>query len=147
MKVIVTGCANCPFVRMGAKPGCRINDAVKMDAVPESGVSDGCKLALGPTQVMLAIHTRDEATGYIEAFVGNRIKTGAGSAGVVVAKYRNAAQAGIADPKPEDADRYWYRVLLDNGDYIKVAQFAVTEITRSRGGSANDAEFEFHFGY
>ena len=147
MKVIVTGCRNCPFLRSGESVGCRLSKSIAMDAVPETGVHDDCRLAAGPATVTLAIHTRSEVTGYLEAFVGNRVQIKDGRRGVVVAKYRNADEAEVECDNPEDAGRYWYRIMLDGADYVTAAQGAVTDILGARGGYNHNPDFEFHFGY
>lgn len=159
MRVIVTGCADCPFKKVATSITCKITKADLMgpelgsvDVISSRGIHPGCPMLNGRIAVVLEPRTVSEAGKSPEAFLGNRVQLNDGTRGAIVGKYKNAEDAGLKPESLRDLSKdtlngKWYAVLLDGNEITIAAAATVAEIIKDQATFNFNREFEFYFGF
>lgn len=159
MKVLVSCCADCPFKRVLSEVRCKLSDLLlagsepgSPDYVSDHGIHPDCRLLAERAVVVLDQKTRLNATGSLEAFIGNRVQIDDGRRGVVIAKFKNAAEAGakewaVQKMSQKHVDGRWYLILVDGHSSMIAPEACITDVIAEQAGYNYNPDFMFYFGF
>lgn len=158
MKVIVTGCWECPLKRVSNQEGifCKMTDEMltgpndgDVDVVTTKGFGARCPMRTDRLQFVMEKNKLGEINGYVEAFLGNRVRLHDGSKALVVGKFGRPEDLAI-DPaliKPDVAGKTVYLVIIDGGESMYMFYNGIKEILSDLPVFNHHKHFKWYFGH
>lgn len=156
MRLSITCCSDCPFKKVSSEITCKLTRAVllgsepgSVDLISDKAVHEKCPMLREPMVVRLAPKSQSYNLGYVEAFLGNRVMIEDGRKGIVIGKFKNAADAKIDASKlpVETINAPWYSLVLDGGTYWLTSQRRIKELIDDKPVYNFAPDFEFYFGF
>ena len=163
MKIIVTGCHDCPLKRVSNTDGiiCKITQEVLMgpnvgdiDLITPRKTGAECPMLEDAVRFVLNPNAIANAKGWVEAFIGNRVRLSTGTEsgltkGIVVGKFTSPADTSLPIdlvPKSEEG-LTTYLVIMDGGETTYVWHNGIAEILDETQSFNYHRNYKFYFGH